>query len=231
MPKRVKYGKRTSRKRQRRGTYRKKPSRSISRRFLKSSMGFPRMLKFSHKYVEQIDLSSVGATATYQYRANGMFDPNITSTGVQPLYFDQLAAIYDHYVVIGSKIKYTIIPKGTVVQEPYQIVTWVNDDTTTHGTNMASIAAQKGSKLRLCQGGVNPDRIIVTNNWSAKKFFGGSILANNALQGTSSADPTEQSVYQINLRSLDGVSTVSVWIYVEIMYVAVWAELKDIAVS
>ena len=39
-------------------------------------------------------------------------DPNHTGVGHQPLYFDQLMTIYNHYIVIGAKItvKFTAYP-------------------------------------------------------------------------------------------------------------------------
>ncbi len=45
-----------------------------------------------------------GATSVYNYSVNGIFDPNITGTGHQPLGFDNLMAMYFHYVVTGAHI-------------------------------------------------------------------------------------------------------------------------------
>ena len=193
---------------------------------------FPKKLKTTLRYTTVISLASAGATQSYQFSANGIFDPDLTGGGAQPLYFDQLMGIYDHYTVIGSKIKYTIVPNGNgLSQAPYRITTWINDDTVTAGTNMDAIAQQIGSKTRICNGGLNPDKIIVSNKWSAKKWFGGSILANNDLQGDASKNPTESSVFQLTYRAIDGVSTPTFYVLVEILYVTVFQELKDILAS
>jgi len=192
--------------------------------------GFPMKLTFKHKYVEQVLMTDGGGMVHYQFRANGMYDPNITQTGTRPLYYNTLIAVYNHYTVIGSKIKYTIVPTGTTVQVPYKVISFINDDSTTSG-GLQSMSEYRGSKVRVCQGGVNPDKIIVTNKWSAKKTFGGSVLANDDLRGNASGDPTEQSVFQLTLRTLDQVSSVSVHVLVEIEYIAVWRELKDISAS
>lgn len=194
------------------------------------SIGFPKTLKFKHKYVEQFLLTDASTIQNYQFSCNGMYDPNITGTGHQPMYFDQLGALYDHYTVIGSKIKYRVVPSGTAIQNPYKIITWINDDTTSTG-DATSFSENKFAKTRLCTGGVNPSQIILTNKWSAKKFFGGSVMANDELKGTTSANPAEQSYFQISFRTLDGTSTVSVYVLVEIEYVAIWKELKELASS
>ncbi len=45
-----------------------------------------------------------GIVASYVFAANGLFDPDITSTGHQPMGFDQLMLSYNHYCVLSSKI-------------------------------------------------------------------------------------------------------------------------------
>lgn len=213
----------TSAKRRARTVYSKRKD------YIGRTLGFPKMLKFKHKYATQVNVTDSGALAHYQFRANGLYDPDITGTGHQPSWYDNLTAIYDHYTVIGSFIKYTVVPTGTTIQAPFKIITWINDDTSTTGTADA-LTENKFSKTRVCPAN-NPSRIVVYNKWSAKSFFGGSILANTELKGTASTDPTEQSVYQLSLRSLDGVSTISVHVLVEITYIAVWKELKEQAVN
>lgn len=191
---------------------------------------FPKRLCTTLKYTQQIS-PSTAPFGTYVFSCNNLYDPDFTATGTQPLYFDQLMAIYDHYTVIGSKITYRIIPRGTTVQEPFRICSWINDDTTAASSDIDVISQQPGSKVRLCTGGLNPSQIIVSNKWSAKKYFGGSSLANTSLQGTAAAGPAEQSYYYLNLRTMDGVATTTMWVVVEISYVAVFSELKDMVGS
>ncbi len=45
-----------------------------------------------------------GAVTIHRYAMNGLFDPDLTSTGHQPMGFDQLAEIYKGYRVISAKI-------------------------------------------------------------------------------------------------------------------------------
>lgn len=61
------------------------------------------------KYTEAISFGSlVGLVlSNYQFR-NSIFDPNVTSSGHQPLWRDQLANLYSRYRVHGIKYKFTI---------------------------------------------------------------------------------------------------------------------------
>lgn len=55
------------------------------------------------KYHQRLNLSLTGAVANdYIFRLNSLFDPDYTSAGHQPMYFDQLAAIYNKYKVFKT---------------------------------------------------------------------------------------------------------------------------------
>lgn len=190
------------------------------------SLGFPKMLKFKHKYVDDISLTAGATTQRYLFACNGMYDPDITGTGHQPLFFDQLTELYNHYHVIGSKIKYTIVPAGTSVQVPFKVISTINDDSTP-SVSTAAEEEQTKAIVRYCQGGVNPDKLFITQSWSAKKNFG-NVMSNDELKGNSGANPTETSCYQLSLRPLDGITSVTVYIHVEISFIAIWNELKEV---
>jgi len=193
--------------------------------------GFPKKLMFTHKVNYDVTLTSTsGALGNYKFWCNGMYQPNYTGGGTkQPFAFDQLAVLYDHYCVIGSKIKVTVVP-ATSTTAPCAYGINVNDDIYVTATDYASLAEQTQSKVNYFAPG-NSDAKSITANWSAKKFFGGSILANTQLQGDVTQNPTEASFFVIYLQSLDGATTSTVYLLVEIEYIAIWKELKDLASS
>lgn len=195
-------------------------------------LGLPRKALVTHRYVSSIILTSTsGAIAKHQFSANGMFDPDITATGHQPLYFDQFTALYDHYTVIGSKITVKLC-SGTANEAAGQFAMMLNDDTSS--TNItdpehAFEQSQHSNRLTLIPPNSN-NSYAQRLTWSPKKVFGGSILANDALQGTVSANPTEQSYYDLYFSSF-GSATTTCAIQVLIEYIAVWDELKEVAQS
>lgn len=202
-----------------------RPQRSI----VTMGKGFPKKMEFTHTYDELVKLtSSVGVANVYRVSCNGIFDPNITGTGHQPLYFDQLTALYDHYVVIGSKIEYTIIPDVSAVA--FKLGCFVNDDTTSASFLPEALAEQPTGKFALCAH--DPTKPIKrTLKWSAKKNFGKGVLANTELQGTASANPTEQSYFELTMQPADATTTMSVFVNFKVTYIVIWKELKDVAQS
>jgi len=78
-------------------------------------IGFPDQLRVVLKYKENDILFTGIITPSAQvYRLNSCFDPNLTGTGHQPNFFDQLTAVYSQYCVTAAKMKVQIINEGTV---------------------------------------------------------------------------------------------------------------------
>lgn len=67
--------------------------------------GFSDSVSARLTYVEQINLNPGSVYTQYVFRGNSLFDPNYTGGGHQPLYFDQYAAIYGKYRVMGCSIR------------------------------------------------------------------------------------------------------------------------------
>lgn len=193
--------------------------------------GFPKMLKFTHRYADVFSITSTtGVRAVQQFACNGLYDPDLTNAGHQPLYFDQLTPIYDHYCVIGSKIKCKLIPNSATAGVSFCATLFVNDDGTVTPTALSGIIEQDTGKS-VITGGVSPNEVNLTSKWSARKYFGKNVLSNTDLQGTSTTNPNELSYYSLIIQAVDLASTVTCACIFEIEYIAIWKELKDIAQS
>jgi len=210
---------------------RKRPFKkaTLSRSLVTAGKGFPTKMIMTHKYFENIDLSNVaGSTGIHNFRANSMFDPNMTGSGHQPYYTDQLGAIYNHYFILGSKITVTIAHKASTNTMSVACV-YLNDDTTVTPTYYALQEQNKARFVTLPFGSNDPFKIVC--NYSAKKTFGPGTLANTSLKCSGSADCTEASVFTIACFPQDISSTQSYSLSVMIEYIALWLEVKDLASS
>lgn len=82
---------------------------------------FPKTKICRHRYTETVTLpagTTVGLTNQYVFRANGIFDPNLTGAGHQPLFRDAYADTYQHYSVLNSYITVTF-SQSTTAQKYY----------------------------------------------------------------------------------------------------------------
>lgn len=201
-----------------------------------NGLGFPRRMTMTHRYAQTgiITTGGSGAMTTYNFRCNGMFDPDQTGGGHQPMYFDQMAAIYDHYTVIASKITVTFAsadttPTTTQMRIPFTVGVFLNDDsTTTPGIN----GVLENSLMKTHSFTMNPGNSRTMKlGWSAKKTFGGSILGNSSLVGTATVNPAEEQFFTLFADSAAMLDATDIFYRVQIDYIAVWTELKDIASS
>ena len=160
-------------------------------------------------YYDQITLSTgAGSAGTYVYSANGLYDPDITSTGHQPMPFDQLMLSFEHYCVVAARMR----------------VNFKNASTT--NTIGISISANSGpaatsTVINLIENGVMVrDRLPVSPASDTLKTlelpinissFGSvpMLLDNPDYQGSAAANPVEQAYFHISAWCPDGVSVVS----------------------
>lgn len=106
--------------------------------------GFSDKMFVKLRYVEQLNLTDiVGQTLYYSFRGNSLYDPNLTGSGHQPLFFDQYASIYQRYMVFGSKIRVSIT---NPTSSPLNVVLQSGTDNYL-GSNYAQILEQPGAKV------------------------------------------------------------------------------------
>lgn len=188
---------------------------------------FPKHLCNTLTYVEQQPLTLTTGFGKYIFSANGLFDPNITGTGHQPLYFDQLTALYNHYTVVRSRIQVNVVGQ-TAFTSPYFISLYVDDDTTT-ATDALLASERVGSSFSAATPAVAPFDVL-NASWDARKFFGPNPQDQAELRGTSSANPTEQSYFVIQAYDPSGSSS-TLQMFVRIHFDVIWDELTTIGPS
>lgn len=192
-------------------------------------LGFPKIVKMKHRYCQTVRLVSTSGVPQYQrFRANGMYDPDQTGGGHQPLWYDQMTPLYNHWKVIGAKISVTFIPTASTTVP--QHVGICADDDTTSSLDINTLQEQSDTrKSAIAFNNARPTRL--THKFSAKKVYGGSIMGNNRLEGDANADPTELFYFTIFNAAVDASTSVGVDAIVTIDYIAVWTEQKDVSGS
>lgn len=217
-------------KRMRRSSVSKFKKLSLSKP-VKSTFGkqpFPKQLFNTVRYCETVNLS-LGGTGQgyYLYSCNGLYDPNVSGTGHQPMYFDQLMAVYDHYTVLKSRLKLTVVGTGN-----YPVITSLgqDDDTTLNVASAYETWERPTYRTKVVNTFVEQDKPS-WSFWDAKKVFGGDPQAQDSLQGNSGANPSEQTYFVVYMDGGITGASGTVTILVEIDYSVVWDELKSMAGS
>lgn len=143
---------------------------------------------------------SMGNLAIYNFSANGLYDPNRSSTGHQPIGFDQMMLMYEQFCVIRSHIKVAFTNVGS---DACRVAILLSPDT---GAPPSITSAMENGLLTTSvvigsgdNGGQNRLKTLELT-CDIPKYFGksySSIVGDPLQSGNISSDPTEQVYFQI----------------------------------
>lgn len=215
-----------------------KPRRYYRRRHAKLSLkASPVPYRFFTKIVyaetgNQIGVAP-GSSNAMIMSANGLYDPQITFGGHQPLGFDQLMAMYNHYTVIGSKIYVTF--SNLTTNYNYECGISVLDGATQYTTP----SRYKELQNTVWTAGTNSSQgsyiKSLSNKISIPKFLGKArkgFLGDDVVQGSITANPTEQVYYHIWAQGIEAAADLTyIDTSVRIEYLVVFHGPTDIAQS
>lgn len=185
-----------------------------------------------------LTLPTSGNVVTYFFSANGIFDPNITGTGHQPIGFDQMMLLYEQATVVKSCIEVTfnvgpgltgefgvaLFPDASALTNPQQLV---------ENGLIKYIPLSSGSSTFQNQ----HIRTTVRLDCDVAKYFGRpsyqSMLNDDNLYTTAAANPVEQVYYGVVAWQIspDGSTTTSLGFDVLISYDVIYWEPRKLGVS
>lgn len=196
-------------------------------------LGFPGRMRTKLRYVESIGVTSTaGAVGAYAFNANGLYDPNDSGGGHQPMYFDQYMTVYDHYKVLGSVITVRPIETGTTLINPMFATVIQNDDNSIAGTSVFGQTIEWGmlDTYRIFGGPYAQGHKPIICKYSTRRNYKDKYQS-DSLIGDATHNPTETSTFIIVQQPMDASSTVTVSYLVIIDYIVDFFELRDIAQS
>lgn len=188
----------------------------------------PMSLSNTLRYTESVSITlDGGGSGYYVFSCNGLYDPNITGTGHQPLYFDQWTALYRHYTVMKSNIKVTPYKNDEASPGTPAIMTvFIDDDASLPATGAVR---EQLSATNMVFNIFDDIGKGVKKYWNAQRTYGGNVIDNRELSGSASANPSEQSYFVIYMSKGGAVATID--LLVDIEYSVTWHEHVSMAAS
>lgn len=197
----------------------------------------------SYKKLRYADTASLAInnalTAQKKYSLNGLYDPDITAIGHQPLAFDEMMALYNKYCVLGAKIHIRARPGSTSNTYPMNLIG--------EKTQLSALSYQSGSHAL-----EKPTCKIVTQNSSASNVFNPEkhmtfwfsskkefraknrrdLISVDHYNGDSSSNPDQQVFFYLTYQGQDMQQTTAV-VYVDVVieYIAAFHDRKQLAQS
>lgn len=218
----------------RRGVRRTRRMRKVPRQIVPYLM--PARFTTRMKYVEFITVTADKlAPQGYVYLANGIYDPRYAVGGHSAHGFDEMMHFYNHWVVIGSKIKVQHMHQAASDTALYSVLL---SDT---GNRVASCSGiedlleseHRSRQMRLYGNVALTDTTYRSEicKFSAKRFFKvKNVLDREDLQGGLTSDPSEKAYYEVFVYTFSDNES-STLMKIEIEYIVSFSGLMDVGIS
>lgn len=185
--------------------------------------------KFKTRYVDvnvAVNPGLGGVPGSYVFSLNSLFDPDISGIGHQPVGYDQMMVMYDHYTVIGARARVAATNQDTVNA---QIICLQLKDNSTHVTNSETLLENGMNRwVLLGTEGSGADTKQLSINCNLSKFFGRSVLQGDKYNGTASSSPGDQCYLHLTAIPITTSANAGIRCCVEIEYIAILTEPKTL---
>lgn len=182
--------------------------------------GFPDSLTTNLSYSQSFLLtpSAVNIMPTHRFRLNSVYDPDYETGGLQPYWFDQLAAVYGRYKVVGAKITakfcYTSQATSPVGVGPTIVGIQTSDSTATSTTDGGTIMSTSNTNWGILS--TNYDTVTTVATYSPKQAFGDEIT--DAITADTGGNPTRNWLAHVFITPQGVLATNAVNVFVTIEY-------------
>lgn len=199
-----------------------------------SSSGLPLTKVVKMRYVHSFTLDAgIGTVAHQVFRANSIFDPDLTGTGRQPLGHDEWNNFYGTYQVIGSKIRLSVASQGAAAYTGTGIITLrlTHDPAPSGGFDTVDLE-QRDCSWKVYNSGYAGNNWKMSKGFSLRRFFQTTTLDDDTTMRAFGANPAKEGYYVISTRGVDATGNPdAVDIVAQIDYIVMLRDPKDLASS
>jgi len=174
--------------------------------------------------------TSGAITSTQVFRANDLFDPDFTSTGHQPMGFDQMMTFFNHFTVVWARI--IVVCKNTTGSAPTVCLRLDADSTPlTVIDRIVEVGGCVTENLEVKGSyGANKSLSMICNIPKIQGVSEAAVTADSTLRGNAAASPSEVSYFHITMWDTVG-TTGSMECDVILEQIAVFTEPRNITES
>lgn len=187
-------------------------------------LGFPRSSLVTLRYSQKVAISGT-PSHLQSFTANGLYDPDATGAGHQPMGFDQWAAFYSKYKVRS----FTVEVKGMFDGSTSTGMAFVLENDTTVSTDLAELSERNSGDLLIAPASNN-------GTFSFLKTYNMSDVAGQSIEDEDysalvNANPAKPWYWHMRTTSLDGASAIAGDCIVTISYNCEFSDPNDLAQS
>lgn len=190
--------------------------------------------KVNFKYSDLINLNPTIFTV-YSFMVNSLYDPNYTGGGHQPAGFDQIAALYKHYIIMRATVIIRAINLSATVPAyiggAFSRLTLTGD---LDGSNPVQNFEEQSSAKTMILGVAGSGAEVKTFTMSVvpHRFMGvKNPMSDDRFWGDNTANPSESVFWNLLCCSVDNASNPNVAFDIKIKFFSVWREPLRLAIN
>lgn len=190
-----------------------------------NAIGFPDRYRCYLKYSEMSVNFTGSATPAAQVYRSSLFDPNLTGVGHQPQYFDQLAAVYGRYCVLGMQAIVEVSNNSSTIPA-FGVISFADLDISAQ--SVESLSEWKYTKkFPIGTANGRGSFTISTPFVETAKIMGQpKVETDSNLYASVLATPTDPWYVIIKMAADDGTSTINVYCKITIVFDVIFKEVS-----
>lgn len=166
-----------------------RPTSAVSRN--PGQIPMPNRIQVRHRFCYQAVLNAgTAAPSGLTIKLNGLFSP--VGTSQQPMGFDQFAALYQNFRVVGTRVSALFGNQGNTPASDYQVVGIQAHENSSWAPGTAGLVIERGrcvfDLLSLANG---KGTTKLQMSWNPMKWYGPDNYQGGDTAGTNSADPSQ----------------------------------------
>lgn len=176
------------------------------------------------RYEDSVAFTGSTSVSGYVFSANGLYDPNVTGTGHQPMFFDQMMTLFEHYTVLKARLSCHVTNVHASQMCKFGVI--VGADVTSFSSNYQVNMETGLMTYATLSPNASANSMATLYQTVDLTKFGGmqQVLDVTEMRGTVAANPTEQSYIILMLWNPQNSTVPSVLMDVIIEYDAVFTE-------
>lgn len=178
---------------------------------------------------------SIAEFARHLFRGNSIYDPDATGTGGQPMFFDQLAALYANYTVYGSSIDVQFVNRSSSTESAFiKVGVFPIDAITTSSGDINTASERNRCRFAILGSNQGDQGIINIKNYARSTNMLGvsrNEKDDNTLSSLVNDNPAKQWYWSAWAGSLNQSAIAQVYATINMTYYVKFNGLKNVARS
>lgn len=178
------------------------------------------------RYSQTITLSCTsGAVAYHQFRCNSLYDPDYTTTGTQPMLYDQLSAIWTKYCVYGCKVNAEFITP--TASSPTQVTLRPSVTSSAPSDNDAEAERRWGRTAVIMK---ETNKAILSEYIDIGQVYGynkSQIITDDTFTSLNTGNPLNIVYLNVVAKPLDNSTTTTVYVHLTMTFYTLFRQVYD----